>query len=192
MSGFLSIEQKVECLAQTVGAVKQQLQCFLAVTNASLPSGLLEARKIIEYLIGQVLLREGLEADRDLLNNIEILGGKEGKFPARRRKDPSGPIPPPILPAPLSSSLHNLRIYGNLVAHPWDPQTMELKDVRLTTTDLQVALGQIMRLLEWYFQEYPRGPRLDPLYDRLPEPVIGRHGEAPPDATRFLARAGVL
>jgi tetratricopeptide (TPR) repeat protein len=192
MAPFLTIEQKVECLAQAVGEVKQQLHRFLAVTNASLPTGLLEARKIIEYLIGRVLLQEGLEADRELLNNIEILGGKEGKFPVRRRKDLSAPIPPPILPTPLYSSMHNLRIYGNLVAHPWDPQTMELKDVRLTTTDLQVALGQIMRLLEWYFQEYPRGPRLDPLYDQLPEPVVARYGEVPPDPASFLGRTGEL
>jgi tetratricopeptide (TPR) repeat protein len=188
----MPIEQKVECLAQAVGDVREQIQRFLAVTNASLPSGLFEARKIIEFLVGLVLMREKLDADRELLNNIEILGGKEGKFPARRRKEPSGPVPPPILPAPLYSSLHNLRIYGNLVTHPWDPDTMELKDVHLTSTDLQVALGQIMRLLEWYFQEYPRGPRLDPLYDRLPEPVVARFGEAPPNPDRFLGRTADL
>jgi hypothetical protein len=52
-----------------VGEVKQQLHRFLAVTNASLASGLLEALKIIEYIIGRVLLQEGFGADRDLLNN---------------------------------------------------------------------------------------------------------------------------
>jgi tetratricopeptide (TPR) repeat protein len=189
---FLTIEQKVECLTPAVGEIGPQLRRFLTVTDASLESGLVEARKIIEYVVGLVLLREGIKAERDLLNNIEILGGKEGKFPALRRKTPDGPVPPPVLPAPLYSTLHNLRIYGNLVAHPWDPQTMELKDVRLTSTDLQVALGQIMRLVEWYFQEYARGPHVDPLYDRLPEPVVARHGEAPPDPAPLLGRAGEL
>lgn len=190
LSRSLTIEQKVACLARAVDAdVKKELHRFLAVTDVALESGLKEARGIIEVLIRRILLEEGLEADRDLNNNIEILGGKDGKFPARRRKTPNGPIPPPILPTPLYSSLHNLRIYGNQVVHKsLNEETREIVEVRLTTLDLQVVLGQIMRLVEWYFQEYPRGPRIDPLYDRLPEPIVARYGEAPPDPARFLGR----
>jgi hypothetical protein len=99
---------------------------------------------------------------------------------------------PPVLPAPLYSWLHNICIHGNLVPHEWDPKTMQLKDVHITAMDLQVTLAQLMRLIEWYFQEYPRGPPIDPLYDRLPEPIVGRFGEALPDATHFLGRTSEL
>ena len=192
MNQFLSIEDKVECLRQEVGSLKDQLQVFLQVGEASMQSALTDSRKIMEFIVGKILLDEGLKADRELMNNIEILGGKDGKFPGQRRKDPQGPIPPPVLPAPIYSSLHNLRIYGNLVTHPWDPQTMEFKDVRITYTDLQVVLGQIMRLIEWYFQEYPKGPHFDPLYSGLPEPVVGTYSDSPPDPARFIGRATEL
>ena len=187
---MLTIEQKVECLAEA--ETRRRLQQFLAVADASLESGLTDARKIIEYFVHRILQHEQIEVERELINNIEILGGKDGKLPARRRKEPNGQIPPPILPSPIYSSLHNLRIYGNLVTHfPLDFNA-ELEAVRITTTDLQVALGQMMRLIEWYFQEYPKGPKIKPLYDRLPEPIVARHGEAPPDATRFLGRSAEL
>ncbi len=188
MPPFLTIEQKVECLAEQIGQLKEQLQQFLRIGAVSLESGLIDARKIVEYFVGRILLDEGIKPGGELLNNIEILGSKDGKAAAARRKDPQSPIPPPVLPARVYSSLHNLRIYGNLVAHPWDPQTMDLKEAHVTSTDLQVALGQIMRLAEWYFQEYDRGPRIDPLYIGLPEPVVGAYCETPPDPARFIGR----
>lgn len=185
----LTIEQKVACLSEAVGQLRHQLRNFLAVSNVALTSGLGEARKIVEFLVNRIFLHEGLEPDFELNNNIDILGGTDGKLPARRRKEATGPIPAPILPKHLHSSLHTLRIYGNHVVHPkLDRQTMELKDLQLTQADLQVVLSQIMRLLEWYFQEYPRGPRLNPLYDQMPEPIMARHGETPPDPVRFLGR----
>lgn len=187
-----TIEEKVASLREEVGELRSQLTRFQAVTDASLDTGLIEARRIIEYLVGLVLRAEGITPDRELLNNIEILGGKEGKLPARRKRESDQAVPPPVIPTQLYSTLHNLRIYGNLVAHPWDPHSMELKDVRLTTTDVQVALGQIMRLIEWYFQEYARGPQLSSLYDGLPGSLLGRHSEAPPDVCRFIGRVELL
>jgi tetratricopeptide (TPR) repeat protein len=187
MSTLLTLEQQVECLTGQVGQIKKDLLDFLRISEVSIPKALATARTLIEYFVGAVLRDEGIPADRDLMVNIEMLGAKDGRDAARRRKQPGSPTPPPVLPVQLYSSLHNLRIYGNVVVHPWDAATMERKEARLTAVDLQVVLGQILRVAEWYFTQY-RKPPVDPLYEGLPEPALGKWCDVPPEAAGFRGR----
>jgi tetratricopeptide (TPR) repeat protein len=181
-----SIEDKVASLAPDAGDVRSELWTLVAVADASLETAMFSARRIVELVIGRVLQTEQIAPDRELMKNIEALGARDGKDAQRRRRGDA--LPPPILPPPLYSALHGLRIYGNLVAHPWEPDKTEQKHVHVTPTDLQVALAQILRLIEWFFQEYPRGPRVDPLYVGGSASLLASYGDAPPTASTLFGR----
>jgi WD40 repeat protein len=143
---------------------RQQLCELVEAAQVKLELALFVARTTVERVVNGVLEAEQVEVHHDLLHNIETLGGREDK-PAKRRGGR-----PPCLLENIYSLLHGLRIYGNLVAHSTKPGTTQPKDVALRASDLDVALGQLLRVLEWYFEEYDHGPRLKTIYARQPAP----------------------
>ena len=157
-----SLQEKVETLREEIGELKGLLRTFVAVTDVDVSLALVSARRIAEHLVNAVLVQERLKAERDLLDNLETLGSKDAKPAARRGNRP------PVLPPPIYSALHTLRIYGNLAVHPYEPGTGERKNVKVNSTDVQAALAQLLRAVEWYFADYERGPRLEPLYTGAP------------------------
>jgi hypothetical protein len=172
---FLSIEQKVVSLNEKAGELRTWLRQFWQVTDVSLEDALSAARRIAEFVVMAALKAEGLSARHELLDNIEALGGRDERAVKGRggRKEP-------ILPPPVYAALHGVRIYGNLVVHPFDADTLERK-VQVGPVDLQAALALLLRAVEWYFLEYPKGPRppVDPLYvEAAAEPALGQFAAA--------------
>jgi WD40 repeat protein len=161
------VTEKVNSLRADVPQLddyRRQLLQLVEAAQVKLDLALLVARGTVERVVNAVLAAEQVEVRRDLLDNIETLGSREER-PAKRRGGRS-----PCLPENIYSSLHNLRIYGNLVAHPFEPGTTQPKDVSLRASDLDVALGQLLRVVEWYFEEYAHGPRLPTIYASPPSP----------------------
>ena len=151
-SHIVSFEEKVGALNEDLGEIREQLQLFLDVSNLSLQQAMATSRTVAEFIVGQVLLSEGLKARHDLMDNIETLGGRISNA-AKRRGGAE-----PVLPRPIYSAFHSLRIYGNEVVHPFDPKTMERRDRTVTAADLDVALAQLLRIVEWYFEDYLAPP----------------------------------
>jgi hypothetical protein len=130
----------------------------LDIAGISLEDAIMNARKILEHVVNAVIEREGFEVRRDLLDNIETLGSRDEK-PTKRRGNR-----PPLLSAPIYNALHNLRIYGNEVVHPYEPGTTIRKTVSIRSTDIQIVIAQLLRVVEWFCQEYEKGPQLESLY----------------------------
>ncbi len=165
----IGLEQKVDALREEVGEIKERLKTFLTVSNISIEDALLNARRITEYVVNDVIEKENFEARRDLMDNLETLGSRDEKSKKRRNGKE------PILPNTIYSSLHNLRIYGNSIAHPFEPGTTKLKNIVVSSTDIQIALGHLLRIVEWFFSEYEKGPSLCPLFkDAESGPFLGR------------------
>lgn len=183
--GWASVDQKVHALSAEVGEIKDLLQALLGIAEVSLDGCLSNARKAAEVVVGQVIQREGLPFDFELLKNIETLGGTSADAKQRRGGRP------PVLPSPVYSAFHGLRIYGNQVIHPFDAKTMERKDLSIRAADLDVALAQLLRIVEWYFTEYSRPP-VEPLYESLQAAPVARYGDPPPRVDGFLGRTREL
>lgn len=154
----ISLEQKVDALREEVGEIKKRLKNFLTVSNISTEDALLNARRISEYIVNNVIEKENFESRRDLMDNLETLGSRDEKSKKRRNGKE------PILPNTIYSSLHNLRIYGNSIAHPFESGTTKLKNIIVSSTEIQIALGHLIRIVEWFFSEYEKGPSLCPLF----------------------------
>jgi hypothetical protein len=137
-------------------AYRQEFRKLVEAAEVELELALIVARRTVERIVNAVLDVEKVEDRRDLLNNIETLGSGEEK-PAKRRGGR-----PPCLPRRIYSLLHGLRTYGNEGAHH--------EDAGLRASDLDVALGQLLRVVEWYFVEYAHGPRLPSIYTAPPSP----------------------
>jgi hypothetical protein len=166
MDRFLTIGAKISYLREDeeeVRAFKGWLATLTDVSEVSLAAALMSARNLVERLVNVILEREQLAPQRDLCENLEMLGAMDAKAVSRRGGRP------PILPEQVYGGLHHLRVCGNLVVHPFVPKTTTPKDVRVTARDVEEVLAHLMRALEWYFEEYASGPRLAELY-RLPAP----------------------
>ena len=61
-----------------------------------------------------------------------------------------------ILPSEIATSLHFIRVWSNMVGHA-------AERVRLKAYDAWTALGVYLRVLEWFYCEFERGPRLSDL-----------------------------
>lgn len=90
-----------------------------------------------------------------------------------------------LLPTPIASYLHTIRILSNKADHAKDrvtpgddvsspldnaesidmaapdlPPTMSCDTIRLTSQDAETAISAFLRVLHWYYCEYANGPRL--------------------------------
>jgi hypothetical protein len=161
MSDHHSVAEKVRDLRTDVpelGYYRQQLLNFVDAPESGLDRALRDARSIVERVVNALLEKEKVEVRRDLLDNIETLGSREEK-PAKRRAGQ-----PACLPENIYAFLHNLRILGNLGTHPFEPGTTQLKNVSLRASDRDATLNQLLRLVEWFFEEYGQGPKLKTIY----------------------------
>jgi hypothetical protein len=153
MISYFTFEQKVEALPETSAELKKSkelLKEFLRIQQASLDAALAKARQIAEHIIDSVLTREAIKKTA-LNDDIETLGSSEQK--ASQRRGGRGPI----LPPQIFGNLHAVRIYGNKAVH-YQPGATDCKPVVVGPMDVQVALGLLLRVVEWYFAEYEKGP----------------------------------
>jgi tetratricopeptide (TPR) repeat protein len=174
MPTFLALEQQVQALSDEVGEVKGLLRNYLDITRVSPDVAVATARMIAEHVVRRALEREGLPIRRDLLDNIETLGGLDADA-AKRRQGRR-----PVLPSPIYAALHLLRVYGNTAVHS--------QSAKLDGLEVHGALAAALRVVAWYFQEYERGPQLKNLYPGQPTPTLGRFSDVPPEANWLVGR----
>jgi len=62
-----------------------------------------------------------------------------------------------ILPDEIASCLHTIRVYSNKADH-------DAEQVKLTIEDAELMLGLFLRVLDWFYCEYEKGPRLKAIY----------------------------
>jgi hypothetical protein len=171
---------KVIALREDVGEVKHLLHKFAYSTQVE--DALNVGRQITEHIVNMVLEKERWEPGKTLFDNLVILGekslddkkDKKGRKDKDDKKDSTQSLVgrrggnPPALPGHIYSALHNLRMYGNSVIHPYEEGSVERKKVKFNDTDRQVALGQLLLAVEWYYLEYAKGPKFKELYTKLP------------------------
>jgi hypothetical protein len=63
-----------------------------------------------------------------------------------------------ILPDEMASLLHTIRTYSNKADH-------DAEKVRLTVEDAEIGLTLFLRVVEWFYCEYDKGPRLLSIYN---------------------------
>ena len=155
----LSPEQKVTLISENIGEIKQELITFIKVSRVSPDVALIVARRIVEFLVNGTLERESFECTDVLIENIATLGDKGDKSAIKRRGESE-----PVLPPTINSTLHSLRISGNSVVHPFEKGTTIRKGVIVSQTDIDITLLQLLRIVEWFFVEYSKGPKIIKLY----------------------------
>ncbi len=65
-----------------------------------------------------------------------------------------------ILPDEMASLLHTIRTYANKADH-------DVEKVQLKVEDAEIALSAFLRVLDWFYCEYDKGPRLPSIYQKL-------------------------
>jgi len=67
------------------------------------------------------------------------------------------------IPAEIASYLHTLRVFANKARHR-EGQRIDFKRI-----DVENIFGILLRTIEWYYCEYPDGPKYPRIYRELPE-----------------------
>lgn len=65
-----------------------------------------------------------------------------------------------ILPDEMASLLHVIRTYANKADH-------NAEKVRLTVEDAEIGLTLFLRVVEWFYCEYAKGPQLPSIYNHV-------------------------
>jgi hypothetical protein len=179
-----ALRRRVERLEAGVGEIRERLAACLQV--ASRPQDALAlARGIAESLAKQVLERLGLKLATMLDGCLRLL-------------EQPDVLSRGLVPAEVISLLHMVRVLGNKAAH-------DALRIEATATDVDLVVRSVLRVVEWYFAEFERGPRLDPLFKtgpslpplradlpplavRLPPLVVVDEGEPPRKVFLFTER----
>ncbi|MCX7974048.1 MAG: hypothetical protein N3B16_06040, partial [Candidatus Aminicenantes bacterium] len=74
-----------------------------------------------------------------------------------------------IIPAEIASYLHTIRIFANKARHGGEK-------IIFTRRDIYNILGILLRVIEWFYCEFDKGPRYSTIYTEVPEvpKIIGR------------------
>src|SRR5262249_10181007 len=179
------VEQQIRRLRADVpdlDAFRREFHKLLGASELRVAVALMVARNVVERLVNTLLAREGFTATKILDSNIETLGGCDGEAGKRRGGKP------PCLPNHLYSHLHDLRIHGNAVIHPFERGSTTPKSIMPNDRDLDLVLRQLLRVLEWLFTEYPSGPRLDTIFDAPPPQPALAHAEQQQHLHGFVGR----
>jgi uncharacterized protein YjbI with pentapeptide repeats len=154
--------QQIERLGdtpQTLRRHKANLHQYLHQNEIRVALGGLGAA--MEEIVKDVLGTEGWPAAKSLIEDIETLGG-QGRDATSRR----GGVGPAV-PETIYTLLHALRTYRNQL-HSYKPGSTQPKDVVLQEDDRRIGLHQFLRVLEWYYVEYPKGEKLASIRTALP------------------------
>lgn len=157
------LRQRIERLETAVGDLRGRLAHCLQVV--ALPNDALAlARGIAETLTKRVLQDIGLKPPSMLDGCL-----KELEKPQIMSRG--------LVPAEVITLLHMVRVLGNKAAH-------DVMRIAAGATDVDLVLRSVLRVVEWYFAEFERGPRLNPLFKpgETPPPL---RTEQPPPAVRL-------
>jgi hypothetical protein len=147
---LLLVGQRIERLEEAVGDVRERLlNCVKVADHPQDALGL--SRGVAEALAKRVLAGIGLKPAATLDACLKEL--EEPRVMSRG-----------LVPAEVITLLHMVRVLGNKATH-------DALRIEVTASDAALVLRSVLRVVEWYFVEFERGPRLNPLF---------RPGAAPP------------
>lgn len=140
---FQSLENQIKALKSEIGVLKKELSELTSqfFTVRSVSGTIMQSSRIAELLIERIAqdanykLRSGLFEKR-----IQELIDK-------------GFIPNEI----IGSGFHSIRILANKVRH-------YKEKTQITYYDAETILRNLYRIIEWYYCEYPYGPKLPTIY----------------------------
>jgi hypothetical protein len=133
-------------------------------------AALLQARGVAESITKQVL--------RDL--NLEE--GAMLEVCLRKLEEPAV-MSRGLVPAEVITFLHAVRVVGNKAAH-------DVLKIKVGEADVALVLGLVLRVLEWYFVEFPRCPtRLETIYAAGPLPPVPCESIAPVELCQLEAES---
>ena len=171
MSNELDVlKVRVERLEAAVGDVREELRNCLNV--AGLPQdSLMIARRIADRITVRVLDDMGGKEDRDKAKSL---------FDERIKYLESQPVlSRGLVPQEILTLLHMVRVIGNKAAH-------DVLKIRPGASDVDLVLRSVLRIVEWYFAEFARGPKVDPLFMGVAS-LPPLRGAEPPPAVRAPA-----
>ena len=158
-----ALKRRVERLEAGVGEIRDRLAACLQVAGRPQDS-LSLARGIAESLAKQVLERLGLKPAAMLDACLRLL--EQPDVMSRG-----------LVPAEVISLLHMVRVLGNKAAH-------DALRIEATADDVDLVVRSVLRVVEWYFAEFERGPRLNPLFKSGPS-LPPLRADLPPLAVRL-------
>jgi WD40 repeat protein len=138
-----SLRQRVERLHPQVGDLRARL---LECLDVAFPeSAMALARGVGEKMAKQVL------GDLSIRDIPPMLDGclKKLEEPAVMSRG--------LVPLEIISLWHVVRVLGNKATH-------DVLKIAVTPADVELALRPLLRVVEWYYAEFEKGPKLDPLY----------------------------
>jgi formylglycine-generating enzyme required for sulfatase activity len=144
--------QRVEALCDAVGEVRDRLLNCLDVAPRRPADALGLARGTGEMLAKQMLAAIGIKPPPMLDACLRKL--EEPKVMSRG-----------LVPAEIITMLHKIRTLGNKATHD------DLR-IKVTTDDVASVLGDVLRVTQWYFGEFERGPRVDPVFKVIEPPPV--------------------
>jgi hypothetical protein len=78
-----------------------------------------------------------------------------------------------LVPAEIISMLHMVRVLGNKATH-------DAIRIEVTIADVDLVMRSVLRVVEWYFAEFQKGPKVNPLFKAGPLPVAVPPPQIPP------------
>src|SRR5262245_29918712 len=130
--------QQIDCLCEAPpGIQKHKLNLKQYLQQNEIPVALGGLGSAMEEIVKDVLAREDLPAARNVIDDIETLGGRDQQAAARRGGRE------PVVPETIYSLLHALRTYRNQL-HPYKPGTTQRKEVVLQEDDRRIGMHQFL------------------------------------------------
>jgi hypothetical protein len=137
------LRQKVDSLTDEVRDIRTRLLNCLDVAPRRPKDALGLARGIAETLAKQTLAALGTEPPPMLDACLRELRKPETMSRA-------------LVPAEIITMLDKVRTIGNKALH-------DALSIEVALDDVTSVLGDVLRVTRWYFGEFDRGPRLDPV-----------------------------
>jgi WD40 repeat protein/class 3 adenylate cyclase len=153
---FQTLRKTIESLSDAAGDVRARLLNCLDAAARRPADALGLARGVAESLTKQIVTAIGVKPPAVLDACL-----KELERPETMSRG--------LVPGEIVTILHKVRTIGNKALHD------DLR-IRVTAEDVTNVLGDVLRVVRWYFAEFVRGPGVDPF---APE---ARPGEAAPSA----------
>jgi hypothetical protein len=151
MSDELAIlNRRIARLEAAVGEVRERLHNCLQVADRPQDAMAL-ARGVAESLTKRILDNMGIKPQAMLDGCLKEL--EKPDVMSRGH-----------VPAEIITILHMVRVLGNKATH-------DALRIVPTSSDVYLVLRSLLRVVEWYFAEFDRGPQIDPLFQGPPDPT---------------------
>lgn len=156
-----AVRQRIEGLEAAVEEMRERLARCLSVADRPQDAMAL-SRGVAETLTKRILENIGLKPPAMLDACIRALEKPEVMSRG-------------LVPAEIITLLHMVRVMGNKATH-------DVMKIEATAADVELVLRSVLRVVEWYFGEFERGPKVSPLFKPGPPPPPLQTDDPPPAA----------